>query len=77
MSDSKYTDIYNEWRRKATNNGFTLNEFRCAYNRLVEPRETCAMTKAIGAKMAYRSLVRNKEAELKLVQREMENMRWF
>lgn len=77
MSDSKYIDIYNEWRRKATNNGFTLNEFRCAYNRLVESRETCAMTKAIGAKMAYRSLVRNKEAELKLVQREMENIRWF
>lgn len=77
MSDSKYIDIYNEWRRKATSNGFTLNEFRCAYNRLVESRETCMMTKAIGAKMAYRSLVRNKEAELKLVQREMENMRWF
>jgi len=77
MSDSKYNDIYNDWRRKATNNGFTLNEFRSAFNRLVEPGDKCAMTKAIGAKMAYRSLVRNKEAELKLVQREMENMRWF
>jgi len=77
MSDSKYIDIYNEWRRKAIDDRFTLNEFRCAFNRLVEPGDNCAMTKAIGAKMAYRSLVRNREAELRLVQREMENMRWF
>ena len=77
MSDLHFIDIYNEWRRKAINSGFTLNEFQCAFNRLVEPGDTCLMTKAIGAKMAYRSLVRNREIELKLVQREMENMRWF
>ena len=77
MSDADYKDLYNMWQRKAMSSGFTRNEFRCHYRKYVNPENTCALTSALGAKLAYRSLVANKEMELNTVQKEMENMSWF
>ena len=77
MSESGYIEIYNEWKNKAIKAGFTLNQFRSAYGNIVSPKEECAMTKAIGAKMAFRTLVEIRTAEIDLVQKEMENIQWL
>jgi hypothetical protein len=77
MSESAYIDIYNEWKNKAIKAGFTLNQFRSAYGNLVSSKEDCEMTKAIGAKMAFRSLQTIRKAELDQVQKEMENVQWL
>ena len=77
MSDYQYQEIFESWRNKALSNGFTLNQFRMQYNFFVEADNTCELTKAVGAKMAYMSLVKQRQDELQLVQREMENMQWL
>jgi len=77
MSDSKYIDIYNDWQRKSIKEGFTQNQFRNAVNMFISVDERCEMTKAIAAKMAYRSLKTTRINELELVQKEMENIQWL
>ncbi len=77
MSDYKYQEIFESWRSKALSAGFTLNQFRTRFNFFVEHDNTCELTKAVGAKMAYVSLVRQHQEELNMMQREMENVRWL
>ena len=77
MSDADYKDLYDMWQRKAMSAGFTCNEFRCHYRKYVTPENTCALTSALGAKMAYRSLVANKKIEINAISKEMENIQWF
>ena len=77
MKDSNNKDIFNSWRKKSIKEGFTLNQFRAHYSKYVEAKETCSMTKAIGARMAYKSLVESRNVEFKTMKREMENIRWI
>lgn len=77
MSDNKYQELFEHWRGKALSAGFTLNQFRTQYNFFVELNNECALTKAVGAKMAYMSLVKQRNTELALVNREMENIQWL
>ena len=77
MSDNKYQELFEHWRNKALSAGFTLNQFRTQYNFFVELDNECALTKAVGAKMAYMSLVKQRNIELTLVNKEMENMQWL
>lgn len=77
MSDYQYQEIFETWRNKALSAGFTLNQFRNRYNFFVEADNVCELTKAVGAKMTYVSLVRQHQEELRLVQSEMENVRWI
>ena len=77
MSDTDYKDLYDMWQRKAMSAGFTRNEFRCHYRKYVTPENMCALTSALGAKMAYRSLVANKKIELNSINKEMENIQWI
>ena len=77
MKDSVYKDIFNSWKTKSINEGVTKNQFRSHYNKYVEVKETCAITKAVGARMAYKSLVESRNIEFKTVKREMENIRWI
>jgi len=77
MSEQKYQEIFESWRIKTLSAGFTLNQFRSRYNFFVEHDNTCELTKAVGAKMAYMSLVKQRQEELNIMQREMENVRWL
>ncbi len=76
MIDDKYQEIFETWCNKTLSAGFTLNQFRNRYNFFVEHDNTCGLTKAVGAKMAYVSLVKQRHEELLLVNQEMENIRW-
>lgn len=77
MKNSQYKDIFNSWKNKSIKAGFTLNQFRSHYGKYVEAKETCSMTKAIGARMAYRSLIETRDLEYKSMKMEMENIRWI
>jgi hypothetical protein len=77
MSDNKYQELFEHWRNKSLSAGFTLNQFRTQFNFFVEKDNQCELTNAVGAKMAYQSLVRHRNNELMLVNKEMENMQWF
>ena len=77
MSDNKYQELFEHWRNKALSAGFTLNQFRTQYNFFVELDNECTLTKAVGAKMTYMSLVKERNTELALVNKEMENMQWL
>ena len=77
MSDYQYQEIFETWRNKALSAGFTLNQFRARFNFFVEADNVCELTKAVGAKMAYASLIKQHKEELQLMQREMENVRWL
>ena len=77
MSDNKYQELFEHWRGKALSDGFTLNQFRTQFNFFVELDNECALTKAVGAKMTYMSLVKQRNTELNLVNREMENIQWL
>ena len=63
MTDKNYLDIYDMWRRKTTNKGIKLNDFRSQYNQFVKPNNRCAMTAAIGAKLTYITLIKDKSNE--------------
>lgn len=77
MSDHDYEDLYDMWRQKAIDAGFPLNHFRIHFNRFVGPDNMCSFTKAIGAKLAFKSLISQRNDEIQLVQKEMENIQWF
>ena len=77
MSDYQYQEIFESWRSKTLSAGFTLNQFRERFNFFVEADNACELTKAVGAKMAYTSLVKQRNEELQLMQSEMENVRWL
>lgn len=77
MNECKYQELFEMWRNKALKDGFTLNQFRAQFNFFVELNNTCMLTKAVGAKMAYASLVRQRNNELQLVNKEMENIQWL
>lgn len=77
MSDNKYQELFEHWRSKALSSGFTLNQFRTQFNFFVELDNQCELTKAVGAKMTYMSLVKQRNDELMLVNREMENIQWL
>ena len=77
MSDNKYQELFEHWRSKALSAGFTLNQFRNQFNFFVELDNECVLTKAVGAKMAFMSLVKQRNAEFNLVNREMENIQWL
>ena len=77
MSDYKYQELFDHWRSKALSAGFTLNQFRTQFNFFVELDNQCELTKAVGAKMTYMSLVKQRNEELTLINREMENIQWI
>ena len=77
MMRSEYEDLYDAWRRRALSEGFSLNEFREHFGRYVEVGNVCALTKALGAKLAYMSLCRQRQEECALVQKEMESVLWL
>lgn len=77
MSDYQYQEIFESWLNKTLTAGFTLNQFRARYNFFVEQDNTCELTKAVGAKMTYLSLVKQRQEELNLVKSEMENVSWL
>ena len=77
MSEQKYQEIFESWRNKTLSAGFTLNEFRSRYNFFIEHDNTCELTKAVGAKMTYMSLIRQRQEELNMMQKEMENVQWL
>ena len=77
MSDYQYQEIFETWRKKTLAAGFSLNKFRERFNFFVTNDNTCELTKAVGAKMTYVSLVKQHQEELRLVQSEMENARWI
>ena len=74
MTDKNFLDIYDMWRRKAIDKGIKLNDFRSQYNQFVEPNNRCAMTAAIGAKLTYVVLIRNKKDEFDKVNKEVSSL---
>ena len=77
MSDNKYQELFEHWRNKALSAGFTLNQFRAQFNFFVEVDNQCELTKAVGAKIAFQSLVKQHNDELMLINKEMENIQWL
>ena len=77
MTANDYEDLYDMWKRRAIGEGFRLNEFREHYGRYVEVSNVCMLTKALGAKLAYKSLCHERREDLKCVQQEMENVQWL
>lgn len=77
MTDKNYLDIYDMWRRKAIDQGIKLNDFRNQYNQFVEPNNQCAMTAAIGAKLTYIALIKNKTDELNKVNQEVASLNFL
>ena len=65
------------WRRRAIEEGFTLNQFREHFGIYVEASNVCSRTKALGAEIAYMSLVRRRREEVRDVEREMEVVQWM
>lgn len=63
MTDKNLMDIYDTWRRKAINKGFKLNSFREHYNRYVCADEKDLMTCAVGSKLAYLSLIKERRED--------------
>ena len=63
MTDINLMDIYDTWRRKAIDEGFKLNNFREHYNRYVYAGEKDLMTCAVGAKLAYLSLIKERRED--------------
>ena len=74
MTSSDYEDLYDAWRRRAIGEGFRLNAFREHYGRYVEASNVCVLTKALGAKLAYKSLCEERREDLRCVQQEMESV---
>ena len=77
MTDKNFLDIYDMWRRKAVNKGIKLNDFRSQYNQFVEPSNKCAMTAAIGAKLTYTALIKNKKDEFNKVNKEVTSLNYL
>ena len=74
---SEYEELYDMWRGRAMSEGFGLNEFREHFGRYVEASNVCEMTKALGAKLAYMSLCRQRQEECEAIEKEMENVLWL
>ena len=74
---SEYEELYEKWRSRAMSEGFVLNEFREHFGRYVEVSNVCGMTKALGAKLAYLSLCRQRQEECEAIKKEMENVLWL
>lgn len=78
MSNNKYIQLYNEWKNKAINDGFTYKQFwyHCniyiSLDGLSNP-EDCAMA----AKLAYRSLHELQTEESKTIELELINCSWL
>jgi len=65
MEKENYTSIYDFWRNKSLNKGFTLKQFLFHVNRfLTEDGKKCHETIAIASKLAYKALVEERSAEL-------------
>lgn len=77
MTDKNFLDIYDMWRRKAIDKGIKLNDFRNQYNQFVEPNNQCTMTAAIGAKLTYTTLIKNKKDELDKVNKEVSRIKFL
>lgn len=80
MSDSDYKDLYDMWQRKAMHAGFSIQEFRCHYAKYVSADNKCALQCAIGAKLAYKSLLTEKksaEDEMVYLKHQMESISWL
>ena len=77
MTDKNYLDIYDMWRRKAIDKGIKLNDFRSQYNQFVEANNRCAMTAAIGAKLTYVSLIKNRNDEFYKVNKEVASLNYL
>jgi len=77
MSDQQLKELQDYWKRRSLNEGFSLLKFREHQNKYVDRNERCQMTLAVTAKLAYKSLISEREYEQRLVMREMENARWF
>ena len=74
---SEYEELYEMWRRRAVCEGFGLNEFREHFGKYVGVDNVCEMTKALGAKLAYRSLCQERREEYVLVKQELEGVTWL
>jgi hypothetical protein len=77
MTDNNYLDIYDMWRRKAIDQGIKLNDFRNQYYQFVEVNNRCMMTAAIGAKLTYTTLIKNKKDELDKVNKEVSRIKFL
>jgi hypothetical protein len=76
MSDSKYLNIYNDWKNRSIAEGFTFNQFWEHYNLYIDPMNSQPEECAIAAKLAYRSLVETRNAETQL-NRQLETAQWI
>lgn len=77
MSDQQLKELQDYWKCRSLNEGFTLLKFREHQSKYVDKGEQCEMTLAVTAKLAYKSLLAERDYENRLVMREMENVRWF
>ena len=67
MTKENYLDLYDFWKNKSLNNGFTLKQFLFHVNRfLTEDGKRCHETIAIASKLAYKALVEERKIELSL-----------
>ena len=72
MTKRNYLKIYDSWKNKALNKGYTFKQFQYHINRfLTGDKKECPMTLAICAKLAFKALEEEKEIQLSL-----ENVSW-
>jgi hypothetical protein len=81
MSDSKYLELYHQWKNRAIKEGFTFKQFRDAYQektKLFVAKVSLASSEdaAFAAKMAYRQLIAQRQDEYK-VNKQLETMQWI
>jgi hypothetical protein len=81
MSDSKYLELYRQWKNRAMKEGFTFQQFRDAYlekTQLFVGKASLASSEdaAVAAKMAYRQLIAQRQDEYK-VNKQLETMQWI
>lgn len=76
MSDSKYLNIYTEWKNRAIKEGFEFNQFWEHYNLYIDPMNAQPEECAIAAKLAYRSLIETRRAEAQL-NKQLETAQWI
>jgi hypothetical protein len=68
----KYLDLYDYWKCRVLKEGFSNNQFNEQLHRFVDLSEADEMTKAVGAKITYITLLKERR-EFNKVQYEIEH----
>ena len=71
----KYLDLYTYWKSRSSKEGFSNKQFNETFSRYVDQREHDPMTIALGAKITYKTLIKERN-EFQTIQYEIENAYW-